>query len=86
MNKKKLELKIQSSWSYCYGCGCHIGLFIKPSALIPIIAILLIELVSFFEKKWQSKGRLVLRIIAVLTAGVTYAVCNQLLESSSILL
>lgn len=80
MNKKKLNLKYRAVGAIAMAVVATLGYFIKPSALIPIIAILLIELVSFFEKKWQSKGRLVLLLIAVLTAGVTYAVCNQLLE------
>jgi integral membrane protein (TIGR03766 family) len=63
------------------GIVASLGYFIKPSALIPVIAILIIEVLSFFAKKWQFKGRLLVLAITLVTAAGTYAIGNYQLQN-----
>ncbi|MCU7700256.1 hypothetical protein ODV97_08960 [Enterococcus gallinarum] len=81
MIKKELPTKYNLLGAVGLGIAAVVGYFIKPSALILLIAVLLIEAISFFAKKWQSKGRIVLLMITLITAGGTYAVCNHQLEN-----
>lgn len=81
MIKKELPTKYNLLGAVGLGIAAVVGYFIKPSALILLIAVLLIETISFFAKKWQSKGRIVLLMITLITAGGTYAVCNHQLEN-----
>lgn len=83
LSKKELNWKYKLLGSVGLGMVAILGYFIKPTALIPMIAILLIEIISFFSKKWQSKGRLIFLTITLLTAGLTYSVCIQQLEKQA---
>ncbi|WP_430611722.1 TIGR03766 family XrtG-associated glycosyltransferase [Enterococcus sp. DIV0876] len=83
MTKEALSATYKSLGAVGLGIAAVVGYFIKPSVLILLIAVCLIELVSFFAKKWQSKGRLVFLTLTLITAGMTYAVCQHQLDKQT---
>ena len=74
ITKRGLNPKLKLLGSLGLGVAAGLGYFVKPSALIPLIAIFIIELISFFSKKWQTKGRFGFLLLALVVAGMTYGV------------
>lgn len=74
---------VQVVWTFILGLATMAAYFMKPSAIVPIIAIGLVEFIFLFKRRPQWLRVIGLSLIMAVTLGGGYVVGNQQLDNQT---